>query len=82
MTRPAITLDDLRRILREGAGADEAVDLDSDILDAEFADLGYDSLALMETAARIHREYGITLDDEATLAATTPRELLSVVNGN
>lgn len=81
MTTPAITLDDLKRILREGAGADEGVDLDGDILDLEFADLGYDSLALMETAARITREYGIALDDDAALAATTPRSLLTVVNG-
>ncbi|MFD0206397.1 MULTISPECIES: acyl carrier protein [Saccharothrix] len=82
MTTPTITLDDLRRILRQSAGADEGVDLDGDILDLEFADLGYDSLALMETASRITREYGIALDDEAALTATTPRRLLAVVNGD
>lgn len=81
MTTPTITLDDLKRILRESAGADEGVDLDGDILDLEFTELGYDSLALMETASRITREYGIALDDDAALAATTPRLLLTVVNG-
>ena len=35
------TLDDLRRILMEGAGADETVDLGGDILDHGFGDLGY-----------------------------------------
>lgn len=77
----AITLDDLRRILREGAGADENVDLDGEILDTEFDELGYDSLALLETASRISREYAITMDDDVVLAARTPREFITVVNG-
>jgi minimal PKS acyl carrier protein len=76
-----VTLDDLRRILREGAGAAEDVDLDGDVLDTPFVDLGYDSLALLETATRISREYGIPLDDEAAATAKTPRELLDMVNG-
>jgi act minimal PKS acyl carrier protein len=78
MQRAEFTLDDLKRILREGAGADENVDLDDEILDTEFAELGYDSLALLETAARIRREYGITLEDDVIIAARTPRALLEV----
>ncbi|MFI9812619.1 acyl carrier protein [Saccharothrix variisporea] len=80
MASQTITIDDLKRILRDAAGADEGVDLDGDILDAEFAELGYDSLALLETASRITREYGIKLDDDAAVGATTPRELLKVIN--
>ncbi|MDQ3403033.1 MAG: acyl carrier protein [Actinomycetota bacterium] len=80
MTSSEMTIDALRRILQEGAGADETVNLDGDILDSRFEDLGYDSLALLETAARIEREYGITLEDELTTSAQTPRELLAVVN--
>ncbi len=75
-----LTLDDLRRILLEGAGTDEGVDLDDNILDTTFDELGYDSLALLETAARITREYRIELDDDAATAARTPRELLALVN--
>lgn len=74
------TLDDLRRILREGAGAD--VDLDADIAETEFVELGYESLALLETSGRIEREYGIRLDDDAFLSATTPRALVDLVNAN
>ncbi|MGW3011807.1 acyl carrier protein [Streptomyces sp. NPDC001219] len=74
------TLDDLRRILREGAGTAEGADLDGDILDAGFEDLGYDSLALLETASRIEREYDIALDDTALADARTPRDLLEAVN--
>ncbi|GGQ57842.1 acyl carrier protein [Streptomyces flaveolus] len=74
------TLDDLRRILREAAGADEAVDLDGDILGTEFEALGYESLALLETGGRIEREYGITLDDDTLAEARTPGELVDAVN--
>jgi len=76
-----VTMEDLKRILRESAGADENVDLDGEILDTDFDLLGYDSLALIETAARIAREYGVTLDDEAVISARTPRRFLKVVNG-
>ncbi|GHE66435.1 acyl carrier protein [Streptomyces thermocarboxydus] len=74
------TLEDLKRILREGAGADEGVDLDGDILDTDFGSLGYESLALLETGGRIEREFGITLDDETLTDAATPRSLLEAVN--
>lgn len=81
MTGHDVTLEDLKRILRESAGADEDVDFNGEVLDTDFADLGYDSLALLEAAARITREYGVTLDDDATISARTPRDLLKVVNG-
>ncbi|MCZ0210874.1 acyl carrier protein [Streptomyces achromogenes] len=81
MATKEFTVDDLKRILLEGAGADESVDLDSaDFLDSEFEALGYESLALLETGGRIEREFGITLDDTALTDATTPRALIEVVN--
>ncbi|MBZ4015353.1 MULTISPECIES: acyl carrier protein [Streptomyces] len=76
------TLDDLKRILLEGAGADEGVDLDGDILDTDFEELGYESLALLETGGRIEREWGITLDDSALTDAATPRALIETVNAH
>jgi minimal PKS acyl carrier protein len=81
MGRREVTFEDLKRILRESAGTDENVDLDGDVLDTDFADLGYDSLALLETAGRIAVEYGITVDDDVATGARTPRGLLEVVNG-
>ncbi|MFI6274442.1 acyl carrier protein [Streptomyces sp. NPDC050988] len=74
------TIEDLRRILRDGAGADEAVDLDGEILDTDFESLGYESLALLETSGRIEREFGITLDDDTVTEAKTPRALIGAVN--
>ncbi|MGF0176093.1 acyl carrier protein [Streptomyces sp. Marseille-Q5077] len=74
------SLDDLKRILIEGAGAEESVDLDGDILDADFEHLGYESLALLETGGRIEREYGIVLDDDVLSESNTPRALIDAVN--
>jgi len=74
------TIDDLRRILRAAAGQDEEVELDADILDLSFEELGYDSLALLETGGRIERERGIALADSTITDAATPRALLAVVN--
>ncbi|MEU2562880.1 acyl carrier protein [Streptomyces longispororuber] len=82
MSRSAFTLDDLKRILLEGSGAPEGGGLDGDILDTDFTDIGYDSLALLETASRIEREYGIELDESVIGEATTPRVFLDAVTGH
>lgn len=80
MTTRTFTLSDLKRILLEGAGVDAGTDLDGDILDAGFDQLGYESLALLETGSRIEREYGISLPDEALTDGPTPRRLIDAVN--
>ncbi|MET8539619.1 acyl carrier protein [Kitasatospora sp. NPDC004799] len=82
MSTTAFTLSELKRILLEAAGADAEADLDGDILDTEFADLGYESLALLETAGRIEREYGISLDEDAFSEARTPRALIDLVTAH
>ena len=80
MSTTTFTLTDLRRILLEGAGADDGADLTAGGLGNSFADLGYDSLALLETGSRIEREFGISLDDAALAEADTPAALIDVVN--
>lgn len=80
MTDPELTLDELKAILRSAAGEGAAGALDGDILDTGFADLGYNSLALLETGGRIERHYGITLADSTLAEAETPRLLLDIVN--
>jgi act minimal PKS acyl carrier protein len=74
-----MTIDDLRKILIECAGEDESVGLHGDILDIPFTELGYDSLALMETASRIKREFGVEIADEDIAVVDTPRVLLDMV---
>ncbi|WP_069768260.1 MULTISPECIES: acyl carrier protein [unclassified Streptomyces] len=73
-------IEDVRRILVACAGEDDAADLSGDILDVTFQDLGYDSLAMMETAARITQEYGVDLSDDEITEVATPRALLDLVN--
>lgn len=79
MSDNAIGLAELRRILRDNAGVEAGVDLDGEILDSSFEELGYDSIAVLETAARITQEYGTPIDDVTLTVATTPRELLALI---
>jgi act minimal PKS acyl carrier protein len=73
-----VTLTMLKQILCECAGQGE--DIAPEALDFSFDDLGYDSLALLETAATIERDFRIVLSDETVTEATTPRILLALVN--
>lgn len=82
MSDTEFTLEKLLPILLEGSGADDQVDLGGDIIDTEFTALGYESLAMLETAGRIEREYGISLDEEALAEALTPRALIDLVNAH
>ncbi|MGX8904937.1 acyl carrier protein [Streptomyces netropsis] len=75
-----MTIDDLRRVLIECAGETDDGSLSGDIQDQDFASLGYDSLALMETAARITAEFGVQIPDERIAELRTPREVLDLVN--
>ncbi|GAA2425877.1 acyl carrier protein [Actinomadura vinacea] len=80
MTDDGITLPDLVTALRECAGEDENVDLGGDIGDRTFTDLGYDSIALLETSARMADRFGLDLDDDVLTGLETPTELLRYLN--
>ncbi|OXM55200.1 acyl carrier protein [Amycolatopsis alba] len=75
-----LTIEDLREILRSSVGVDEGVDLDADIHDVEFAELGYDSLAILELAGQLQRRYGVTISDDVALDMRTPAEALRTIN--
>jgi minimal PKS acyl carrier protein len=74
------TLDDLKVIMRSCAGVDESVDLESDIIDVPFAELNYDSLAVLEIAGRIQQEFDVCIPDEVILDMKTPRTMIDHVN--
>lgn len=78
MASGEFTIKDLRRILHEAAGEDDGADVDA--MDTDFVQLGYESLALLETGSRIEREFGIKLDDSTLFDSTTPRALIEAVN--
>lgn len=75
-----LELTDLKALLRECAGEEEGVDLDGDILDVPFSELGYDSLAVLQTTGRIERDFEVLLDEEAVDEAETPRAYLELIN--
>ncbi len=80
MAKEKMTIDGLVGILTSAAGESKLITASEQILDTEFTSLGYDSIALLETASKIEQEYGITFDDEAVAVATTPRLLIAAVN--
>lgn len=76
----SLTLDRLRMIMRDCAGENESVDLNGDIGEVTFIDLGYDSLALLETASRLEREFDVSLEDDSVNEEETPNALIELVN--
>jgi minimal PKS acyl carrier protein len=74
------TVDQLLEALRESAGEDEPSQLSAAILDVPFEDLGYDSLAVLNTVRKIERDHAVALTDDILDTAPTPRALLDEVN--
>ena len=75
-----MTLHDLQDIMRECAGEDESAQSLEQAPDEDFIDLGYDSLALLETQARVKREYGVEFSEDDLADITTPREFVEFFN--
>jgi act minimal PKS acyl carrier protein len=75
-----MTIDDLRRMLAACAGENNESRWGEDVLEKEFDDLGYDSLARIEVAACIEKEYGVKIPDEQITELHTPRQMLDFVN--
>ncbi|BCL32518.1 acyl carrier protein [Streptomyces aurantiacus] len=75
---PDLTLDELARILRDCAGEGESAGRDGEFADLPFTDLGYDSVAILETAARLKQEYGVVLTDDEVMEIGTPGRLLEL----
>jgi minimal PKS acyl carrier protein len=75
-----ITLRELRAIMRECAGEDEFAQPLEHAADQPFDELGYDSLALLETHSRIKRDYGVELTEDEGASLKTPRELIDYIN--
>ncbi|PBC65979.1 hypothetical protein BKI49_01705 [Streptomyces sp. Tue6028] len=75
---PELTMGELTRILRECAGEGEGVAHDGEFADTLFTDLGYDSLAVLETASRLKRDYGVELTDDEVVDVGTPARLLEL----
>ncbi|MEU6731374.1 phosphopantetheine-binding protein [Nonomuraea wenchangensis] len=75
-----ITLAELTEIMRTSVGVEEDVDLDGDIGEITFADLGYDSLAVLELVSQVERRYGVSIPDEAVPEMPTPARAVAFIN--
>lgn len=74
------TLTDLKSILDDCAG-EVTEEVDSPLnLDRELADLGYDSLSVLELSVRIKRQYAVVIPDDLVTVRLTPRQALQLVN--
>ncbi|MGW2425639.1 acyl carrier protein [Streptomyces sp. NPDC001709] len=73
-------LDELKGIMRQ-SGVEDSVDLDGDILDRSWTELGYDSLAVLEITTEVQHRTGVDLPEEENSELTTPRLLLEHVSG-
>ncbi|MFG2087275.1 MULTISPECIES: acyl carrier protein [unclassified Spirillospora] len=73
------TVDDIRRILRDCAGEPDSVSLEDDIGAISFEQMGYDSLAVLEMAARIQQEFLVAIPDETVSELPTPDAVVGYV---
>jgi act minimal PKS acyl carrier protein len=77
---PQFTVRDLQDIMRECAGEDESAQPLEQAADETFANLGYDSIALLETQSRINRDYGVEISEDDLADLATPREMVEFLN--
>ena len=77
-----LTMEGLKDIMREAAGEDDSGQAGRDITDTSFIDLGFDSLALLETVALIKRKHGVALADDELTELKTPGDLLGRINAD
>ncbi|GAA3990711.1 acyl carrier protein [Thermobifida alba] len=75
-----LTLDHLIQIMRECAGEDTDAALGADSAHVDFDELGYDSLAVMEAAARLERDLGIALPEEEIAEVRTLAAFVALAN--
>lgn len=80
MTTPTLSIDHLREVLGRVAGEDDSVDLTGDISGRSFADLGYDSIAVLELSANLEREFGIKVDDAEAVQSPTVGAFRELIN--
>ncbi|MGW4382184.1 acyl carrier protein [Kitasatospora sp. NPDC004531] len=75
-----MTIHDLHEILIACAGGDRPEGLDGELADLTLDELGYDSLALIETVARLKLQYGVVIPEEQILDVSTLGDLLRLVH--
>lgn len=76
----AITADDVLTTLTSCAGEPERIPGSSELDDATFVDLGYDSLALIAAATGLEQQFGVRIPDGEVCGMTTIGQLVARAN--
>ena len=74
------TLNDLLAILRASGGDVPPDRAGDELMDVPLADLGYDSLAVLDAFGRISRRFGVALSDDVVTELRTSRAVIEYVN--
>lgn len=77
-----ITFDELKAIMSRCTGDTDSGQLRADDLTTPFTEIGYDSLAVLEIASQLQREYGMQIPDEAIEEMSSPQAVLDYVNAS
>ncbi|RAJ32097.1 act minimal PKS acyl carrier protein [Kitasatospora sp. SolWspMP-SS2h] len=75
-----MTVHELHEILIACAGGDRPEVSDDDLADLTLDELGYDSLALIETVARLKVQWGVEIPEGEILEVSTLGDLLDLVH--
>ncbi|ATL66263.1 acyl carrier protein [Nocardia terpenica] len=76
-----ISESDVLAALIASAGEPEAQVRSEELLDTTFEELGYDSLALIESVSRLEKRFAVTIPDHLVMDCRTFRELVERANG-
>ncbi|MDQ1128961.1 acyl carrier protein [Microbacterium sp. SORGH_AS_0888] len=77
-----IDIKDVWTALVEGSGTDDADALLTALETRSFDELGYDSLAVLETGLRLRRDSGADVPDTQIANAQTAQELINLINSH
>ncbi|MFI8089631.1 acyl carrier protein [Streptomyces sp. NPDC086080] len=78
----SISFEDLKAIMNRCTGELDGEELKEADIATPFTDIGYDSLAVLEIASQLQREYGLQIPDEAIEEMVSPKAVLDYVNAN
>jgi act minimal PKS acyl carrier protein len=75
-----LTLEEFIALIETHAGEPDEGDLDVNVIDVLFEQLGYDSIRLLEVISQIRFRYGLDLNEEILTEMRTPRQALDKLN--
>ena len=75
-----LTLEELKVFLLRSVGDDESIDLSGDIASTALSDLGFDSLAVIDTTSQLEQHFKVKFTDDDASGITTAQDFIDIVN--